>query len=193
MLRPRVIVCLDVKDGRVVKGTQFKNLRDVGDPVELARRYEEEGADEIVVEDELVAALHQEVAGGALDAAADDSLVVFLQFGNQRRKIAVSRQQRENIDVLFRITEIDGVHYHVNVGAVLAADPGLGNIDHLHAVGVKFLDVGAELAPVAVSPLVNDSPFLQQPLQDQLDVELGTAFQVPDAEGQVLEIYKYRD
>ncbi|MDH5589137.1 MAG: imidazole glycerol phosphate synthase subunit HisF [Gemmatimonadota bacterium] len=48
MLRPRVIVCLDVKDGRVVKGTQFKGLRDVGDPVELARRYEEEGADEIV-------------------------------------------------------------------------------------------------------------------------------------------------
>lgn len=48
MLRPRVIVCLDVKDGRVVKGTQFKNLRDVGDPVELAERYEREGADEIV-------------------------------------------------------------------------------------------------------------------------------------------------
>lgn len=48
MLRPRVIVCLDVKDGRVVKGTKFKNLRDVGDPVELATRYEAEGADEIV-------------------------------------------------------------------------------------------------------------------------------------------------
>jgi cyclase len=48
MLRPRIIVCLDVKDGRVVKGTQFRNLRDVGDPVELARRYEAEGADEIV-------------------------------------------------------------------------------------------------------------------------------------------------
>jgi cyclase len=48
MLHPRVIVCLDVKDGRVVKGTQFKNLRDVGDPVELASRYESEGADEIV-------------------------------------------------------------------------------------------------------------------------------------------------
>ncbi|MEQ8330332.1 MAG: imidazole glycerol phosphate synthase subunit HisF [Longimicrobiales bacterium] len=48
MLRPRVIVCLDVKDGRVVKGTQFKGLRDVGDPVELAGRYEAEGADEIV-------------------------------------------------------------------------------------------------------------------------------------------------
>lgn len=47
-LRPRVIVCLDVKDGRVVKGTGFKGLRDVGDPVELAARYEAEGADEIV-------------------------------------------------------------------------------------------------------------------------------------------------
>ena len=48
MLRPRVVVCLDVKDGRVVKGTRFQNLRDVGDPVELAARYEAEGADEIV-------------------------------------------------------------------------------------------------------------------------------------------------
>jgi cyclase len=48
MLRPRVIVCLDVKDGRVVKGTNFEGLRDVGDPVELAARYEREGADEIV-------------------------------------------------------------------------------------------------------------------------------------------------
>ncbi len=48
MLCPRVIVCLDVQDGRVVKGHQFKDLRDVGDPVELAVRYEAEGADEIV-------------------------------------------------------------------------------------------------------------------------------------------------
>jgi imidazole glycerol-phosphate synthase subunit HisF len=48
MLRKRVIVCLDVKDGRVVKGVQFEALRDVGDPVELAVRYELEGADEIV-------------------------------------------------------------------------------------------------------------------------------------------------
>jgi imidazole glycerol-phosphate synthase subunit HisF len=48
MLRKRVIVCLDVQDGRVVKGTSFKDLRAVGDPVELAARYEGEGADEIV-------------------------------------------------------------------------------------------------------------------------------------------------
>lgn len=48
MLYPRILVCLDVDHGRVVKGTRFRNLREVGDPVELAKRYEEEGADEIV-------------------------------------------------------------------------------------------------------------------------------------------------
>ena len=48
MLRPRIIVCLDVDRGRVGKGVKFKGLRDVGDPVELAERYEAEGADEIV-------------------------------------------------------------------------------------------------------------------------------------------------
>ena len=48
MLTRRVIVCLDVQAGRVVKGVQFVALRDVGDPVELAAAYEREGADEIV-------------------------------------------------------------------------------------------------------------------------------------------------
>ena len=48
MLTQRVIACLDVKDGRVVKGTGFVNLRDAGDPVVLAERYEAQGADEIV-------------------------------------------------------------------------------------------------------------------------------------------------
>lgn len=48
MLTNRLIVCLDVRGDRVVKGVQFVGLRDVGDPVELAQRYEAEGADEIV-------------------------------------------------------------------------------------------------------------------------------------------------
>lgn len=43
----RVIPCLDVKEGRVVKGVNFTGLRDAGDPVELAQRYDEQGADEI--------------------------------------------------------------------------------------------------------------------------------------------------
>lgn len=51
MKAKRIIPCLDTKDGRVVKGVQFVNLRDAGDPVELARFYEDQGADEIVVLD----------------------------------------------------------------------------------------------------------------------------------------------
>ncbi len=48
MLSKRIIPCLDIKDGRTVKGVNFEDLRDAGDPVELARRYSEEGADELV-------------------------------------------------------------------------------------------------------------------------------------------------
>ena len=47
MLAKRVIPCLDVKDGKVVKGTEFVNLRDIGYPPELAEIYSKEGADEI--------------------------------------------------------------------------------------------------------------------------------------------------
>src|SRR2546425_3585577 len=48
MLAKRIIPCLDVKDGRVVKGRRFVDLRDAGDPVALAARYDHEGADELV-------------------------------------------------------------------------------------------------------------------------------------------------
>lgn len=48
MLTKRIIPCLDIKDGRTVKGVNFENLRDAGDPVELARKYSELGADELV-------------------------------------------------------------------------------------------------------------------------------------------------
>lgn len=56
-LTRRLIVCLDVRDGRVVKGVNFVGLRDVGDPVELAMRYEAEGADEITFLD--ISATHE--------------------------------------------------------------------------------------------------------------------------------------
>lgn len=51
MLTSRIIPCLDVKDGRVVKGVKFQNLRDAGDPARLARIYQEQGADELVLLD----------------------------------------------------------------------------------------------------------------------------------------------
>src|SRR5690349_18623410 len=58
MLAKRVIPCLDVDRGRVVKGTNFVNLRDAGDPVEVASRYEKEGADELVFLD--ITASHED-------------------------------------------------------------------------------------------------------------------------------------
>jgi len=51
MLMPRLIPCLDVRDGRVVKGVRFQNLRDAGDPVACAARYEQDGADELIILD----------------------------------------------------------------------------------------------------------------------------------------------
>jgi cyclase len=56
-LAKRIVVCLDVDGGRVVKGVRFQGLRDVGDPAELARRYEAEGADEVVFLD--ISASHE--------------------------------------------------------------------------------------------------------------------------------------
>lgn len=58
MLAKRIIPCLDVRDGRVVKGVNFQNITDAGDPVENARFYDEEGADEIVFLD--ITASHEE-------------------------------------------------------------------------------------------------------------------------------------
>ena len=60
MLKTRIIPCLDVKNGRVVKGINFKNLRDAGDPVEAAARYDQQGADEVTYLD--IAATQEAVA-----------------------------------------------------------------------------------------------------------------------------------
>jgi cyclase len=67
VLARRIIPCLDVRDGRVVKGVGFVGLRDAGDPVEQARRYDEEGADEIALLD--ITASHEK-RGAILDVVA---------------------------------------------------------------------------------------------------------------------------
>lgn len=77
MLAKRVIPCLDVDRGRVVKGTNFLNLRDAGDPVEVAARYEREGADELVFLD--ICASH-EGRGIMLDVVKRVSETVFMPF-----------------------------------------------------------------------------------------------------------------
>ena len=74
-LAVRVIPCLDVADGRVVKGVNFRDLRDAGDPVELATRYDEEGADELTFLD--IAASH-EGRGTTLEMVARTADRVFI-------------------------------------------------------------------------------------------------------------------
>ena len=75
MLAKRVIPCLDVERGRVVKGTNFLNLRDAGDPVQVATRYEREGADELVFLD--ITASHEDRAI-MLDVVRRTAEVVFM-------------------------------------------------------------------------------------------------------------------
>src|SRR3979411_1076823 len=100
MLTRRVVVCLDVKGGRVVKGTQFVNLRDVGDPVELAARYEREGADEVVFLDISASA---EERGTLLDVArrTAERLFVPLTIGGGVRSVDdVGRALRAGADTV---------------------------------------------------------------------------------------------
>src|SRR5580698_6460787 len=75
MLKARVIPCLDVKDGRVVKGVNFVNLRDAGDPVECAVAYDEAGADELCFLD--IAASHEN-RGTLMDVVRRTAEVCFM-------------------------------------------------------------------------------------------------------------------
>ena len=87
MLTKRIIACLDVTGGRVVKGVQFKNLRDAGDPAECADAHARDGADEIVLLDITATSDHRETMLEAVSRAAR-TLFVPLAVGGGIRKIA---------------------------------------------------------------------------------------------------------
>src|SRR5437879_13383155 len=74
-LAKRVIPCLDVADGRVVKGVNFVNLRDAGDPVEVARRYDEQGADELAFLDIRASIETRALLYGMIEAVADQVFI----------------------------------------------------------------------------------------------------------------------
>lgn len=86
MLTRRIIACLDVRDGAVVKGVQFERLRKAGDPAELARRYYEEGADEIVILD-VTATVESRVALAHTVAAVAEQIFVPLAVGGGIRSM----------------------------------------------------------------------------------------------------------
>jgi cyclase len=80
----RIIPCLDVDNGRVVKGTNFVDLRDAGDPVELAERYDEEGADEVVFLDITATSDDRETIVELARRAADNVFIPFTIGGGIR-------------------------------------------------------------------------------------------------------------
>jgi imidazole glycerol-phosphate synthase subunit HisF len=118
MLTKRIIPCLDIKDGRTVKGINFENIRDAGDPIELAQRYVIEGADELVFLDitatnegrKTFAALVKDIAkhinipftvGGGISTVQDAS--VLLEAGADKVSINSSAVRRpELVDELAR-------------------------------------------------------------------------------------------
>src|SRR6266481_1931512 len=110
----RVIPCLDVDAGRVVKGTNFVDIRDAGDPVELAERYDAEGADELVFLD--ITATH-EGRDTIVDLARRTADNVFIPFtiGGGIRSVADAQ------------AVLDAGADKVSINSAAVADPGLLN------------------------------------------------------------------
>lgn len=97
-LSVRVIPCLDVADGRVVKGVNFQNLRDAGDPVELARRYYEQGADELTFLDVTATVDNRATTYDVVRATAEQVFIPLTVGGGIRSVEDVSRLQASGAD-----------------------------------------------------------------------------------------------
>src|SRR2546429_8491636 len=87
MLAKRIIPCLDVKDGRVVKGINFVNLRDAGDPVECGLRYSEEGADELVFLDITASSDRRNIVAEMVGRVADSINIPFTVGRSEERRV----------------------------------------------------------------------------------------------------------
>lgn len=129
MLAKRIIPCLDVKDGRVVKGVNFVGLRDAGDPVEVAQRYDEEGADELTFLD--ITASHER-RGIILDVVARTAETVFMP-----------------LTVGGGVRELSDVRALLNAGAdkVSINTAAVHNPDFVRAAAEKF---GSQCVVVAI-------------------------------------------
>src|SRR5215467_5622796 len=121
MALKRVIPCLDVDAGRVVKGTNFVGLRDAGDPVELAMRYEQEGADELVFLDITASHEGRETIVDLARRTADNVFIPFTIGGGIRSvddaravlnagadKVAVNSAALKRPELLTELAEVFG-------------------------------------------------------------------------------------
>ena len=98
MFKVRVIPCLDVKDGRVVKGVNFVDLRDAGDPVEMARAYDAEGADELVFLDITASSDARETTYDVVSRTAEQVFIPLTVGGGIRTVDDVDRLLRAGAD-----------------------------------------------------------------------------------------------
>ena len=98
MLAKRIIPCLDVNDGRVVKGTNFVNLRDAGDPVEAGLRYSEDGADELVFLDITASSDQRNIVAEMVRRVADTINIPFTVGGGLRSVADIQEILRSGAD-----------------------------------------------------------------------------------------------
>jgi imidazole glycerol-phosphate synthase subunit HisF len=139
MLLKRVIPCLDVDKGRVVKGTNFVNIRDAGDPVELAIRYQDEGADEIVFLDITASHEKRETIVQLARRTADDVFIPFTIGGGVRSvedaqavldagadKVSVNSAAVQRPELLGELAEVFGAQCVVLAVDARARDEGDG-------------------------------------------------------------------
>lgn len=98
MLAKRIIPCLDVRNGRVVKGTNFVGLRDAGDPIEAGFRYSEEGADELVFLDITASSDRREIVADMVQRVADSINIPFTVGGGLRSVDDVEHILRSGAD-----------------------------------------------------------------------------------------------
>lgn len=112
MLAKRIVAALDIREGRVVKGVQFKEIRDAGDPVELAKRYELEGIDELIFLDITASHEKREILLDLVKKVAREVFVPFTVGGGVRSVDDVRELARNGADKVF-----------INTAAV--EDPGL--------------------------------------------------------------------
>jgi cyclase len=119
MLKKRIIPCLDITEGRVVKGVHFVNIRDAGDPVEWARKYDRDGADELVFLDITATSDNRDILMDVVEKVSDEIFIPFTVGGGIR-----------SVEDMQKILKAGADKISINTAAVM--NPGIIREGALH-------------------------------------------------------------
>ena len=141
MLAKRIIPCLDVTAGRVVKGTNFVGLRDAGDPIEIARRYNEQGADEVTFLDITASSDQRDIILHIIEACAEQVFIPLTVGGGVRKvedvrrllnagadKVSINTAAVQNPDLVFDASSKVGSQCIVVAIDAKQVSPGLWHV-----------------------------------------------------------------